>query len=174
MEIYQARKISNIPTAISQPFDFVCSHNEKFKIKDIGVTEVKTKSDLLRVTSQDKPDIHTQDYVLQLQYHINGTRGHFLLVDGSGEVKANGQCRDQRTLLTVIHNFTQRRESCYQIIGWGDKFNQKILYMDGTELKLGHTSNLRETTTTTHFFHSEPKETVRMDILPLCRGRETP
>lgn len=38
-------------------------------------------------------------------------------------------------LLTVIHNFTQRRESCYQIIGWGDKFNQKILYMDGTELK---------------------------------------
>lgn len=37
MEIYQARKISNIPTAISQPFDFVCSHNEKFKIKDIGV-----------------------------------------------------------------------------------------------------------------------------------------
>lgn len=135
MEIYQARKISNIPTAISQPFDFVCSHNEKFKIKDIGVTEVKTKSDLLRVTSQDKPDIHTQDYVLQLQYHINGTRGHFLLVDGSGEVKANGQCRDQRTLLTVIHNFTQRRESCYQIIGWGDKFNQKILYMDGTELK---------------------------------------
>lgn len=97
MEIYQARKISNIPTAISQPFDFVCSHNEKFKIKDIGVTEVKTKSDLLRVTSQDKPDIHTQDYVLQLQYHINGTRGHFLLVDSSGEVKANGQCRDQRS-----------------------------------------------------------------------------
>lgn len=49
------------------------------------------------MTSQDKPDIHTQEYVLQLQYHINGTRGHFLLVDGSGEVKANGQSRDQRS-----------------------------------------------------------------------------
>lgn len=70
---------------------------------DWQVTEVKTKSDLLRVTSQDKPDIHTQDYVLQLQYHINGTRGHFLLVDGSGEVKANGQCRDQRSeCLTTV------------------------------------------------------------------------
>lgn len=66
-------------------------------IIDWQVTDVKTKSDLLRVTSQDKPDIHTQDYVLQLQYHINGTRGHFLLVDSSGEVKANGQCRDQRS-----------------------------------------------------------------------------
>lgn len=45
MEIYQARKISNIPTAISQPFDFVCSHNEKFKIKDIGVCRLYSGAD---------------------------------------------------------------------------------------------------------------------------------
>lgn len=45
MEIYQARKISNIPTAIPQPFDFVCSHNEKFKIKDIGVCRLYSGAD---------------------------------------------------------------------------------------------------------------------------------
>jgi hypothetical protein len=63
----------------------------------LQVTEVKSERDLLRVTSQDKPDIHTQDYVLQLQYHINGTRGHFLLVNSHGQVMTNGQSKDPRS-----------------------------------------------------------------------------
>nr|XP_022322196.1 uncharacterized protein LOC111123851 [Crassostrea virginica] len=135
MEILHSSSITNQTTTVSNPFDFVYNQNEGFKIKEIQGTDICTEKDLLRVTSPDKPDIHTQDFVVQLQYHINGTRGHFLMVDSQGQVKANGQSKDPRTLLTVVHNFTQRRQSCYQIIGWGDQFNQKILYMDGTELK---------------------------------------
>ncbi|XP_048778624.1 uncharacterized protein LOC125682213 [Ostrea edulis] len=137
MEILQSRAISHnyLPKSIQNPYDFVTNQNEAFKIKDIRVTEVKSEQDLLRVTSQDKPDIHTQDYTLQLQYHINGTRGHFLLVSDEGQVMTNGHSKDPRTLLTIIHNFTRQHESCYQIIGWGTNFNQTILYMDGTALK---------------------------------------
>lgn len=139
MEILNSRTSShsNVPRLISNPYEFIQNQKDAFRIKDIKVTEVKTVKDLLHVTSQDKPDIHLQDYILQLQYHINGTRGHFLLVDKEGVVRTNGQSKDQRTFLRVIHNFTHRQDEgfCYQIVGWGTSFNQRILYMDGAALK---------------------------------------
>ncbi|XP_061164000.1 uncharacterized protein LOC133173095 [Saccostrea echinata] len=137
MEILKSRTSphSNVPRLITNPYDFVHNQKEAFKIKDLKVTEIRTEQDLLRVTSQDKPDIHQEEYLLQLQYHINGTRGHFLLVDNDGVVRTNGQSKDNRTFLKIIHNFTHRPGFCYQIVGWGTCHNQMILYMDGTTLK---------------------------------------
>ncbi|XP_021355317.1 uncharacterized protein LOC110451554 [Mizuhopecten yessoensis] len=120
---------------IDNPGDYLLEHNlaeEKLQIVDIEEVPVDSQDVWNKVTRSCVPDDHFENHYLRFRYTYAERPNGLLMIQQDGQVSVNGGLCQEDTLFKVMQNFS---ENSYQIIAIHGKNQNKILYMDGLNLK---------------------------------------
>ncbi|XP_060078015.1 uncharacterized protein LOC132557537 [Ylistrum balloti] len=120
---------------IDFPADFILQHKldpENLHILDVTQVPVDTWELLNYAAKPSVSDNHYESQVLRFRYAYAERRNGLLKIQHDGQVCVNGEVCDKDTFFKVIHDFS---DNYYQIIGITDQNQNKVLYMDGINLK---------------------------------------
>lgn len=138
---------------IDNPGDFIFQYqlnNSSLHIVDIEEVEVNTKELWEAATSECVSDHHESSQTLRFRYTYVDRQNGLLAIQDDGQVCVNGGLLDKETFFKVTHD---EYNSCYQIICIKGRNQNKILYMDGVNLKTREYQHGKDEESTDTQFH---------------------